>query len=150
MIYRRKNSTGILLGLVLLLLSTLFSCDDDSTMPPSQWLYFGIVSEEPLYFSKIYVPDGPVIYRDTTYEYSAPDYGISEYNSFKLPLSPFSDSVSYIFEQPDRTDTIKVAYRQGPEYTNPREGILYLFRDHQIYYTTFENLVICDRCYRSL
>lgn len=133
--------------LLVSVLGICCSCEDDDSRPPTQWLYFAIVAEEPIHFSKIYVREGPVIYLDTTYVYPEPGGSLSEYNSFKLPLSPFSDAVTYIFEQPDRTDTLQVTYLQGPGFSSKQEGVLYLFSDHQISYTTFDSLIICDLCY---
>ena len=59
---------------VFLLLS-LFACHDDTHIPDTEWLYFEIVSEDTLHFSKIYVADGPVVYTDTQYVYRPADNG---------------------------------------------------------------------------
>lgn len=139
----------IFFGSVFFLFLSLCACDDEEDIPESDWLYFGIVSDDTLRFSKVCAQDGPEIYNDITYIYGGSDnrYELNKNNSLKLPLSPFSDSLTYIFEQPERTDTLKVAYRQGPEFFSGRSGILYLFQNHQITYTTFDSLVICELCY---
>lgn len=141
------NWSKIFFRSVFLLFVSLCACDHEESFPESEWLYFGIVTDDTLNFSRIYAQDGTEIYKWITYSYPESEYGLYEHNSLKLPLSPFTDSVTYIFEQTERTDTLKVTYRQGPEFFSRRRGILYLFQDHQITYTTFDSVVICERCY---
>ena len=133
---------------VFLVIPLLSACHDDNYIPATEWLYFEIVSEDTLHFTKIYVADGPVVYTDTQYVYRPADNGLNEYSSFRLPLSPFSDSLYFVFEQQERMDTIKISYRQGPEFINRRTGLVYLFQDPEVTYTTFDSLIICEECYR--
>lgn len=70
----------------------------------------------------MYVPDGPVVYRDTTYDYRAVDsrYGPLTYTSLKLPLSLYTYSLLYIFEQENRQDTLIVTCKQGTRFAGRR------------------------------
>ena len=146
----RRNLKDLLKLLAALLLSIMLSCDDDIYIPQTEWFYFDIVSIETFHFSRIYAMEGPEIYQDLIHIYPGYENKNEQHtqSAFKLPLSPFSDSVTFIFERPEKIDTIKVRYTQGLEFISRREGIVYLFQDPKITYTTFDSLLVCESCYR--
>lgn len=119
------------------------SCESD-IVHAGDPLYILIPAEDTLYFENIYAAGKPDLYKGISYVYHDNLY---ENGGIALPLSPFHDTLTYIFRQALRQDTLTITYTHAIEYQRERNETLYVYRDHRILYTTFGQVEICQDCY---